>query len=255
MTPASAPGRRRGCRFQRGRRRQAGLGRARLRHAARRLRPPRGGGRRVRGDRAPLPRPRPARGAQQGAARLPDRRVGGGAVPRGARGAAGPPAPPRRAAMPAARTHERPCRRLPPAAAGAELRGAQDAGGTRHRRSAPRAGAARRVRTAAASCASRPRRTCCIPHVPDARIGDLTQEPLLRELPYNPSEVQRGLVSCTGTDFCNLALIDTKTRAMALARDFEQHVGAYGRSPSAGPAARPPAAITTPPTSGSRAAR
>ena len=54
----------------------------------------------------------------------------------------------------------------------------------------------------------------------------MTQEPLLRELPYNPSEVQRGLVSCTGTDFCNLALIDTKTRAMALARDFERTIGA-----------------------------
>ena len=64
-----------------------------------------------------------------------------------------------------------------------------------------------------------------LPHVPDARLGDLTQEPLLRELPYNPSEVRRGLVSCTGTDFCNLALIDTKTRAMALAKDFEKHVG------------------------------
>jgi ferredoxin-nitrite reductase len=64
-----------------------------------------------------------------------------------------------------------------------------------------------------------------LPHVPDARLGDLTQEPLLKELPYNPSEVRRGLVSCTGTDFCNLALIDTKTRAMALAREFEKHVG------------------------------
>ena len=65
-----------------------------------------------------------------------------------------------------------------------------------------------------------------IPHVPDALIGNLTQESLLRELPYNPSEVVRGVVSCTGTDFCNLALIDTKTRAMALARELEQRIGA-----------------------------
>jgi len=70
-----------------------------------------------------------------------------------------------------------------------------------------------------------PSQDVLLPHVPDARIGDLTQEPLLKELPYNPSEVRRGLVSCTGTDFCNLALIDTKTRAMALAKDFEKHVG------------------------------
>jgi len=70
-----------------------------------------------------------------------------------------------------------------------------------------------------------PSQDVLLPHVPDARLGDLTQEPLLKELPYNPSEMRRGLVSCTGTDFCNLALIDTKTRAMALARDFEKHVG------------------------------
>jgi ferredoxin-nitrite reductase len=70
-----------------------------------------------------------------------------------------------------------------------------------------------------------PLQNVLLPHVPDTRVGDLTEEPLLRELPYNPSEVQRGLVACTGTDFCNLALIDTKTRALALAREFEQRVG------------------------------
>ena len=70
-----------------------------------------------------------------------------------------------------------------------------------------------------------PSQNVLIPHVDDRRLGDLTQERLVRELPYNPSEVQRGLVSCTGTDFCNLALIDTKTRAMALAREFETRIG------------------------------
>jgi ferredoxin-nitrite reductase len=71
-----------------------------------------------------------------------------------------------------------------------------------------------------------PSQNVLIPHVPDALVGELTGEPLLRELPYNPSEIQRGLVSCTGTDFCNLALIDTKTRALALAREFEQRIEA-----------------------------
>jgi len=70
-----------------------------------------------------------------------------------------------------------------------------------------------------------PAQNVLLPHVPDALVGALTQEPLLRELPYNPSEVQRGLVSCTGTDFCNLALIDTKTRALEFARAFEQRMG------------------------------
>jgi len=71
-----------------------------------------------------------------------------------------------------------------------------------------------------------PSQNVLIPHVPDAVLGELTAEPLLKALPYNPSEIQRGLVSCTGTDFCNLALIDTKARAMALARELEQRLGA-----------------------------
>jgi ferredoxin-nitrite reductase len=70
-----------------------------------------------------------------------------------------------------------------------------------------------------------PLQNVLLPHVPDGRLGALLEEPLLRQLPYNPSEVYRGVSSCTGTDFCNLALIDTKTRAMALVRDFERRIG------------------------------
>ena len=65
-----------------------------------------------------------------------------------------------------------------------------------------------------------PHQNVILPHVHDARLGALLEEKLLRALPYNPPEVERGLAACTGTDFCNLALIDTKTRAMALAREF-----------------------------------
>ena len=70
-----------------------------------------------------------------------------------------------------------------------------------------------------------PLQNVLLPHVPDRRLGALLAEPLLRELPYNPSEVFRGVSSCTGTDFCNLALIDTKTRAMALTRELERRLG------------------------------
>jgi ferredoxin-nitrite reductase len=71
-----------------------------------------------------------------------------------------------------------------------------------------------------------PSQNVLVPHIPDVLVGELTREPLLRELPYNPTEIQRGLVSCTGTDFCNLALIDTKTRALALAHEFESRIEA-----------------------------
>jgi hypothetical protein len=50
-----------------------------------------------------------------------------------------------------------------------------------------------------------------IPNVPDALIGALTAEPLLRELRYDPSEIMRGLVSCTG-GLCHFALIKPSNR-------------------------------------------
>src|SRR5262249_49819484 len=70
-----------------------------------------------------------------------------------------------------------------------------------------------------------PSQNVLLPHVPDARLGKLTMEPLLRTLPYNPREMGHGIVACTGTDFCNLALIDTKTRAIALTKEFEARFG------------------------------
>jgi ferredoxin-nitrite reductase len=73
-----------------------------------------------------------------------------------------------------------------------------------------------------------PGQNLIIPHVPDRKLGDLTEEPLLKVLRYDPSEVMRGLVACTGTDFCNLALIDTKGHAMALARDLEKRLPKIG---------------------------
>jgi len=64
-----------------------------------------------------------------------------------------------------------------------------------------------------------------IPNVPDRRVGDLTAEPLLQQLRYDPSEVMRGLVSCTGTDYCHFALIDTKGLALKSARYLEERLG------------------------------
>lgn len=64
-----------------------------------------------------------------------------------------------------------------------------------------------------------------LPNVPDSRIGELTEEPVLQELRYDPSEVMRGLVSCTGMDYCHFALIDTKGWALKVARDLEAKLG------------------------------
>jgi ferredoxin-nitrite reductase len=61
--------------------------------------------------------------------------------------------------------------------------------------------------------------------VPDAKLGDLSQEPLLRELRYDPTPIMRGLVSCTGTDYCHMALIETKGWAVRIARKLEERLG------------------------------
>jgi ferredoxin-nitrite reductase len=64
-----------------------------------------------------------------------------------------------------------------------------------------------------------------ITDVPVSRIAALRQEPLLAEFSPGASPFVRGLVTCIGTDFCNLALIDTKGPALALARTLEQRLG------------------------------
>ncbi len=70
-----------------------------------------------------------------------------------------------------------------------------------------------------------PNQTVIIPNVPDNKLGDLTEEPILSAFAYNPSPIQKGLVSCVGNDYCNLAVIETKSRAMATARILDERLG------------------------------
>jgi ferredoxin-nitrite reductase len=69
-----------------------------------------------------------------------------------------------------------------------------------------------------------PDQNVIVSDVPDAKLGALTAEPLLKVLRYDPSEIMRGLVSCTGIEFCNLAVIETKSRALGVARALEAKV-------------------------------
>jgi ferredoxin-nitrite reductase len=61
-----------------------------------------------------------------------------------------------------------------------------------------------------------------VPNIPEDKLAAFTAEPLLKELPFDPSPVMRGLVVCTGTDYCHMALIDTKEVALQVARELEQ---------------------------------
>lgn len=58
--------------------------------------------------------------------------------------------------------------------------------------------------------------------VADSGLPALLGEPLLQELRPNPSPAIRGTVSCTGIGLCDLALADTKTHALAVARRLER---------------------------------
>jgi ferredoxin-nitrite reductase len=61
-----------------------------------------------------------------------------------------------------------------------------------------------------------------IPNIAEGKLGAFTEEPLLKELPFDPSPIMRGLVTCTGTDYCHMALIDTKDWAVRIARQLEE---------------------------------
>jgi ferredoxin-nitrite reductase len=65
-----------------------------------------------------------------------------------------------------------------------------------------------------------------IPNVAAERVTKLLGEPLLREFSPRPSPFLRGLVACVGTDYCNLALIETKSRAVALSQALHEKMGA-----------------------------
>lgn len=64
------------------------------------------------------------------------------------------------------------------------------------------------------------------------RLDALLEEDLLQELSPNPSRFRRRMVACTGTDYCNLAQIDTKGEAAKLSRTLEESLGSVGRAVS-----------------------
>ncbi len=69
-----------------------------------------------------------------------------------------------------------------------------------------------------------------VPNVHESKLEPMLAEPVLQELPHTPSGMMRGLVSCTGIDYCHMALIETKELALKTARELEKNMGP-GRKP------------------------
>jgi len=60
-----------------------------------------------------------------------------------------------------------------------------------------------------------------IPNIPNSRMEAFLAEPLLEKFSTSPQPLTKALVSCTGSQFCNFALIETKNRAVAMIQELE----------------------------------
>lgn len=66
-----------------------------------------------------------------------------------------------------------------------------------------------------------PTQNVIIPNIPEEKINEFKRESLLEALPLNPSKIMRNLVACTGNDYCDFAQIESKGRALEIARFLE----------------------------------
>uniref|UniRef100_A0A0D3FAW4 Ferredoxin--nitrite reductase, chloroplastic n=1 Tax=Oryza barthii TaxID=65489 RepID=A0A0D3FAW4_9ORYZ len=63
-----------------------------------------------------------------------------------------------------------------------------------------------------------------IPNVKDEKVEALLAEPLLQKFSPQPSLLLKGLVACTGNQFCGQAIIETKQRALLVTSQVEKLV-------------------------------
>ncbi|HKQ02312.1 MAG TPA: ferredoxin--nitrite reductase [Actinomycetes bacterium] len=61
--------------------------------------------------------------------------------------------------------------------------------------------------------------------VPTERIDALLAEPLLATHSPSPGAFERGVVACTGNEFCRFALVETKATAATWARELDRQLG------------------------------
>jgi ferredoxin-nitrite reductase len=61
--------------------------------------------------------------------------------------------------------------------------------------------------------------------VPTGRLDALLAEPLLSTHSPSPGAFERGVVACTGNEFCRFAIVETKARAATWARELDRRLG------------------------------
>lgn len=60
-----------------------------------------------------------------------------------------------------------------------------------------------------------------IPHIQDENLDAFLAETILNKFTLTPKTLERSFVSCTGAQFCNFALIETKQQGLALAKELD----------------------------------
>jgi ferredoxin-nitrite reductase len=65
--------------------------------------------------------------------------------------------------------------------------------------------------------------------VPEDRLDELLAEPLLARYSPKPGAFERGVVACTGSEFCRYGIVETKIRALEWAREMDERVGDPGQ--------------------------
>lgn len=63
-----------------------------------------------------------------------------------------------------------------------------------------------------------------IPNVDNTKMEALLMEPLLSKFSPKPAILMRGLVACTGNQFCGQAIIETKARALKVTEEVQRFV-------------------------------
>jgi len=63
-----------------------------------------------------------------------------------------------------------------------------------------------------------------VTHIPEEDVGDLLEEPFARKYRPDPGPFSRGAVGCTGSEFCNYGIIETKQRVRRWAKALDERV-------------------------------
>ena len=69
--------------------------------------------------------------------------------------------------------------------------------------------------------------------VPEERLDDLLAEPLMQTYSPFPGPFERGVVACTGSEFCRFAVVETKERAVKWARALDAQLSSGDEGASA----------------------